>query len=823
MLRAYPSVAPAVAPLELNPPRGYFSVVVPEETENLVLNPSPRFNLTGYTTTGGLITRDTTQQRRGVHSIKFAPAFAFDQIRYALTTTIGQDYTFSLDLYGSPGRRYTLKFAASQRSFIATGRWQRLFVTGRAIAGSTDLIFESPSTDPCWVDGWQAERKAYPTTYIDGSMLGATKTTRLDIYWTGTPYASTSKRTALTRNGGRVMRLDQFAFKLLAIIGLSAQPVVHATMPLANGGSQHQRTLFPPEQDFSISGIIEGSDTFINKNLANLNLALHNARTPDPQPVSLLFQPFDLNRAIGDEVEIRAFWNPDPGEVTTHRQQRVNLEFSMYVPYLTKAGQGAELTEQSTIAANQENVLYRSPLGVWSRLGANASPAAIQTLAIRPAGGIYAGAFSGSVGGVANFLAQWNGAAWSQVGTAAPNGAVNALAVDSQGRLYAAGAFTTVGGIAANRIARYDPATNTWSALGTGITGGLQTVFALAIAPNGDLYVGGTFTTAGGVAAANIAKYVPSTGTWSALTTGTNNSVETLVANAEGQIFVGGTFTAAGGVANTNKIARWNPVAGAWATAGGGVGTGVSVDVLEIGPDSRLYVMGDFTVIGGTMVSRAAIFNGSNYEPLGVGTNGIITAGGFDARGNLYFGGNFTQFGNGETVPDGMGRWIGGAMVPLDFDISGAASIQDVIVAPDGGLYVGGFLAGTTTTTASGITTVINRGTAPAFPTVRIQAGTTNAMKFYQFVNETTNKGLYFNYTMQPGETITMTLDPDNLSIISSFQGNIISRVGIGSHLSEMYLLPGSNTLSLFLDRTDGTATIEWPINITSIHDATWR
>jgi len=77
---------------------------------------------------------------------------------------------------------------------------------------------------------------------------------------------------------------------------------------------------------------------------------------------------------------------------------------------------------------------------------------------------------------------------------------VRALAWDAAGdTLYAGGSFSTAGGLAASRIAAW--ADDTWTPLSTsGISG--STVYSLALDVQDDtLYAAGTFTTAGGLAA----------------------------------------------------------------------------------------------------------------------------------------------------------------------------------------------------------------------------------------------------------------------------------------------------------------------------------
>jgi hypothetical protein len=116
-------------------------------------------------------------------------------------------------------------------------------------------------------------------------------------------------------------------------------------------------------------------------------------------------------------------------------------------------------------------------------------------------GELYVGGHFRNVGGiVANNIARWDGSDWVALGSGIPGSVrVYALAV-SGGEVYAAGDFS-------------------WSALGAGVSRGGTVALALALTVSGgELYAGGSFTTAGGVAATNIAKWNGSS--WSALGSG---------------------------------------------------------------------------------------------------------------------------------------------------------------------------------------------------------------------------------------------------------------------------------------------------------------
>jgi hypothetical protein len=116
--------------------------------------------------------------------------------------------------------------------------------------------------------------------------------------------------------------------------------------------------------------------------------------------------------------------------------------------------------------------------------------------------------------------------------------------------LFAAGTFTTAGGLPANQIAKWDG--SSWSGAGGGVVGS-GTVLALATMGN-NLYAGGTFTNMGGVPANRIAKWDGAT--WSALGSGVSGSVQSLVAIGS-SLYVGGGFKVAGNK-NASGIARWN-------------------------------------------------------------------------------------------------------------------------------------------------------------------------------------------------------------------------------------------------------------------------
>ncbi len=299
---------------------------------------------------------------------------------------------------------------------------------------------------------------------------------------------------------------------------------------------------------------------------------------------------------------------------------------------------------------------------------------------------LYVGGSFTQAGGIdANNIARWNGTSWNSVGSGSTNGvsmykSVYALGVYN-GELYVGGDFTEAGGISVNYIARWD-GTN-WNPVGSGSTNGVYAgrVSALAVY-NGELYVGGGFTyvnytgnPATSVSANNIARW---NGTnWNSVGTGSNNGVSGIVnvfTIYNGELYVGGEFTSAGGV-SANKIARWNGTS--WNSVGTGLNNGVtgaqSPEVFALAVYSReLYVGGNFTQAGGINVNRIARWNGTSWNSVGTGiSGGSFSINSFTIYNDeLYAGGSFLFAGGVEA--NNIARWT----------ISGATGVEENEITP---------------------------------------------------------------------------------------------------------------------------------------------
>ena len=345
----------------------------------------------------------------------------------------------------------------------------------------------------------------------------------------------------------------------------------------------------------------------------------------------------------------------------------------------------------------------------WSGLGVSGANGIVggdvRALAVAGNGQVYAGGdFSQAGGAAATGIARWNGTVWNSLGTGPGNGvsggAVYALAINAAGDLYVGGTFSQAGTGAASRVARWN-GTN-WNTLGTGVSDGAYggSVFALAVNLAGEVYAGGYFVQASGTAASNIAKWTG--GSWGTLGgglvggNGVSSEVFAVAVAGNGDVYVGGRFRQVGGVA-ANRVAKWNGTT--WSSLGSGATRGLNAAVvyaLAVSSTGDVYMGGDFAEADGIVTNKVAKWSGGAWSALGAGSTAGVSGGdvlalGVASNGELYVGGNFTQAGG--VAANGVARWNGTAWNALG---AGAAngvsggSVYSILPVSSTLVYVGG-------------------------------------------------------------------------------------------------------------------------------------
>ena len=335
--------------------------------------------------------------------------------------------------------------------------------------------------------------------------------------------------------------------------------------------------------------------------------------------------------------------------------------------------------------------------GQWTDLGVGSGPAIyVSALGVLASGElVVAGSFS-QIGGVAaNCIARWNGAQWQSLGSGlggGPFASVQSLTTLPDGSLVVSGDFTTAGGLPANRIARWHA--GSWSPLGSGLSGGNSPYAnALVAMPNGDVIAGGRFSSAGGVPASGVARWDGSS--WSALGAGLGASFSPVVLSlavlGDGSLVVGGAFSTAGGLPAAN-IARW--VGGAWSNLG--AGTSGPVTALLASGAGGVEVGGFFTSAGQQPAGAVARWENGAWSTYGqgLGSNEVLTFNRLPS-GRLFAGGFFNRA-NGAPM-DYATCWDGSSWVAIGPGLSSSdpfehhqVVVTSVLELPDGDLVLSG-------------------------------------------------------------------------------------------------------------------------------------
>ena len=241
----------------------------------------------------------------------------------------------------------------------------------------------------------------------------------------------------------------------------------------------------------------------------------------------------------------------------------------------------------------------------WSSVGEGVGGAVLAMCVFDDGSGpaLYVGgAFQTAGGNAAYNVARWDGLSWTPLGGGllGVSSSVYSLCVfeDAEGsRLVAGGTFVQAGDVQVANIAMWDG--THWSPVGSGLgTANDGSVLAVSSFDDGHgpaLIAGGTFSTAGKTEAMRIARW--SDGTWSTVGGGVSGgSVTHLLTWNDGfttDLYVAGSFTSAGGLP-ARRIARWNGAE--WSM----LGTGADDSVAGLGSDSdSLFLGGSFEFVDG--------------------------------------------------------------------------------------------------------------------------------------------------------------------------------------------------------------------------------
>lgn len=791
-------------------------VVEPKEATNLVTNPSFELATTGYTAVGASssIARTATNgyQRRGAYGLDITPTTAAESGVYfgTVALTSGTTYVFSCDVRDVAGQEFNLYIKAADAdpvsgltTWTGDGYWKRKSVTWACTSSENYRLYLTrsavASTTHFYTDGWQCEA-GEETTYLDGDMRGYIRG-RNDFYWTGTPHASTSVRTAMTRQGGTLTRLRDYC-SISGIMGLGMPTLQNNASEVSGNGSYYQNTkIVERALDISVDFYSQsGGYTTIAANRAAVVAAIQPDNVPANEPLRLYLQLEDsAGEPQSDMAVIDCVYEAGLEQNLDSNAQvleRAVISFKSFDPFIKLDGQAAASLAISSSVADTAYLIYRTKAGVWTSAGTVDGP--VYCIVEDANGRIYAGGDYANIGGVTtDNIAYFEDGAWHDMDGGLDD-VVRALAVGPNGDIWAGGGALAPGG-ATSSVAVWDWVS--WEAPAVANNPG-ATVYALAFDGAGNLFIGGSYANAGGVAVNGICY-------WDGAAYNTMNG-----GFSSGTIYsiaINNTLVYVGGDAAHVGVQSWDfGTSTAWTDLQDAFTTGY-VYSLAVDYAGRLCAAGIVSP-GGNDICFFDTWSGASWYSAGTASGYTSTK----AARKVYvlpnnhkvLLGNLLRFGLPTAMPrtaDYVRLGAGNVYFYPDVDLTIGAKeyINDCLLTKAGQWWLAGTWTETTASACSGITSVTLTG-ARAYPTFTF----TGPGAVISIINHTTGREIHFNeLDVLTGETLTLDLRRGQISFTSSWRGNVMRYIKVGSDL-DWFLQKGTNSIGVQVTGTDANSTM---------------
>lgn len=375
--------------------RGYWSIIRPKATRNLIVNPSFELDTYGWAlgpTPHITFSRSNDVSIFGAYAVKIiGKDVSPPELSYIWTSLTeweaGQPLTVSaygisqLKALNETALRVeiilktgtTIRGRVISNPLKSSGRWYRvhtsILVPDFFRANVPDNTIEirlyhgGGKGDIVYWDAIQAENLNVPTTYADGDMVGF-QNEGFDMYcWQGGPHRSISTRSGRTRSGGEVVNLSDIGVRLLQMEGIGLPEIddvstAHGMLP----GLLYQQSAVRG-REMVLSGYVCGEgyhkvreQIFELHKLIAPNVARRNGQT------KLRFSQSDC---CDDTLEIvTAYDSGLEGEVDDLYQIRFAMSLIAHQPFFNaigERGQALPYSKQMGIS----HIIQRRGNGEW--------------------------------------------------------------------------------------------------------------------------------------------------------------------------------------------------------------------------------------------------------------------------------------------------------------------------------------------------------------------------------------------------------------------------------------------------------------------------
>lgn len=474
----------------------------------------------------------------------------------------GVDHEFLLQVTNTSG---TIQYGETASNYgSGLNSFQRLHVTFTIPTQMnlelklTELADSTGQLSLFYTDMWQCEDKPYMTHHFIGHSQFHTHDSNPGAYsWWGVPYFSESVRTDKAYESGKIIDLSELGFKLTGIAGLGVNPINTVVTPVASGGGVFEGMTNAP-RTFTLIGRFYGKDLqdILTKRRDLYELIRPNGRNTYDQPTTLMFRIWDCGKKSwsGQPLFIYCrYVSGLEGALDSETSEDITITFTSEDPHIYSSYlKSYDIDPIATHSQLETDTGHVSPIfmlrdsdGVWTQLdmcladptglGKHDDLCIVENILPDGTGGYYVyGTFNTviykGVTTTVNKIFRYNKItdSISALGTTATKGVtdgeIHKVIVTPNSDAFAVGSFTSAGGIAnTNCIAKYNPGSNTWSSVSSGITGlGSQApeIFDVEYGDDNRIYVSGKFLSIGGLGTLpieGIARMRCSDNTWSVL------------------------------------------------------------------------------------------------------------------------------------------------------------------------------------------------------------------------------------------------------------------------------------------------------------------
>jgi len=230
-----------------------------------------------------------------------------------------------------------------------------------------------------------------------------------------------------------------------------------------------------------------------------------------------------------------------------------------------------------------------------------------------------------------------------------------------------------------------------------------------------------------------------------------------------------------------------------------------------------LWIGGAFTTLGGVTANRVAYYDGTRVHALGDGADATVYKIRIGPDKRIFIVGQLTTLDN-RVLRQPAGVWKGSEAHHLDIDLPAgfdATYLYDVALGePDPvnvqnyDIYLGG--RGDGTATVAGSATVTNDGTMTVTPVARFErtGGTGATVHFIR--DETSGAEIPLDYDLADGETLS--IDFTHARIYSDIYGARMQSITRSGDFARFRIEPGTSTVSAFCTMAGGATVTAYLI-----------